>query len=163
MKKLIVCLCLLSSSVSFAARSYSAYSEKTASINLGMSSSALNIGGRMEFDNSQGAFGGYIFLQTEKKDADVPQVLSLGAHSLLKLVDAVNVNAYLAPGFGLSMVKMEGTDDTTVVGPSIRIGAQLKLEVGGALGIERFEAWNWFDSKSTSNVAFTSLVYSFGF
>ncbi|UXR64313.1 hypothetical protein EZJ49_14690 [Bdellovibrio bacteriovorus] len=164
MKKLIVALCLLSSSVSFAARNVASYSGKTASINLGMSSSALNIGGRMEFDNDQGALGAYIFLQTEKKDAGVPQVLTFGAHSMLRLVESTNATAYLAPGFGISMIKMDGMDDKTVVGPSFRYGGQLKLPNGaGALGLERLEAWNWFDSDSASSVAFTSVVYSFNF
>lgn len=164
MKKLIVALCLLSSSVSFAARNVASYSGKTASINLGMSSSALNIGGRMEFDNDQGALGAYIFLQTEKKDANVPQVLTFGAHSMLRLVESTNATAYLAPGVGISMIKMSGMDDKTVVGPSFRYGGQLKLPNGaGALGLERFEAWNWFDSDTFSSTAFTSVVYSFNF
>ncbi|AHZ83709.1 hypothetical protein AB1A81_15320 [Bdellovibrio bacteriovorus] len=164
MKKLIVVLCLLSSSVSFAARNVASYGGKTASINLGMNSSALNIGGRMEFDDAQGALGAYLFLQTEKKDAGIPQVLSFGAHSLLRLVEASNVTAFLAPGIGISMIKMDGADDKTVVGASFRYGAQFKLPNGaGALGIERFEAWNWFDEDTSSSVAFTSAVYSFNF
>lgn len=164
MKKLFVVLCLLTSSVSFAARNVASSGNKALSINLGMDSSALNIGGRMEFDDAQGALGAYMFLQTEKKDAGVPQVLSLGAHSLLRLVEASNVTAYLAPGLGISMVKKANTDDQTVVGPSFRYGGQFKLPNGaGALGIERFEAWNWFDDDAGSSVAFTSAVYSFYF
>ncbi len=162
-KKLLVVLCVLASSTSFAARSVAAYNDKSASINLGMSSSALNVGGRLELENTQAALGGYLFLQTEKKDAGIPQVLSFGAHSLIKLVDTSSVNAYLAPGFGISMIKMEGADDVTAVGPSFRYGAQMKLRTNGAIGVERLEVWNWFDSKSASNAAFTSLVYSFAF
>jgi len=167
-KKFFVVACLLVSSVSFAqrpARSVSSYGENSASISLGMTSSALNIGGRMEFGAEQGALGGYIFLQTEQKDAAVNQVLTFGGHSLIKLVDAANVNAYIAPGVGVSMVKgLEGQDDKTVVGPSFRYGGQIKLPHGaGSLGIERLEIWNWFDSKSVSNAAFTSAVYSFTF
>lgn len=168
-KKFIVCACLLASSVSFAqrptaTRSVASYGNKALSISLGMTSSALNIGGRMEFSNEQGAFGGYVFLQTEKKDAAVPQVLTFGGHSLIKLVDASNVNAYIAPGIGISMIKMEGQDDVTAVGPSFRYGAQMKLgNVGGAIGIERLEVWNWFDSKSAASAAFTSAVYTFNF
>ncbi|WII73108.1 hypothetical protein QJS83_04380 [Bdellovibrio sp. 22V] len=168
MKKLIVMACVLTSSIAFAQKNNrmvaNSYSEKTASVSLGMTSSALNIGGRMEFDNEQGALGGYIFLQTEKKDAGVPQVLSFGAHSLIKLVDTAKIGAYLAPGIGISMIKMDGADDVTAVGPSFRYGAQYKLSgMNGAIGVERIEVWNWFDSKSQSNAAFTSAVFSFGF
>ncbi|AFY02936.1 hypothetical protein [Bdellovibrio bacteriovorus] len=165
MKKLIVVLCVLSSSVSFAARNVASNGgNKTASINLGMTSSALNIGGRMEFDDAQGALGAYVFMQTEKKDAGIPQVLSFGAHSFVRLVEASNVTAFLAPGVGISMIKMDGADDKTVVGPSFRYGAQYKLANGaGAIGIERFEVWNWFDEDTASSVDFTSAVYSFNF
>ncbi|KHD89113.1 MAG: hypothetical protein OM95_04595 [Bdellovibrio sp. ArHS] len=167
MKKYFVVACLLVSSVSFAqrpARTVASYGDKAASISLGMTSSALNIGGRMEFSNEQGAFGGYVFLQTEKKDAQVPQILSFGGHSLIKLVDASNVSAFIAPGIGISMTKMDGADDKTVVGPSFRYGGQIKLPRGaGALGLERMEIWNWFDSDSVGSAAITSAVYTFNF
>lgn len=164
MKILISMLCLLSSTVAFAQRSYSSYSSKVANVSLGMTSSALNIGARMETDSNQAAFGGYFFLQTEKSDAGIPQVMSFGGHTLLKLVDASNSTAYLAPGVGVAIVKgIAGASDTTVVGPSFRYGAQFKTNNGGAIGIERLEMWNWFDSKAGSSSAFTSAVYSFSF
>lgn len=169
MKKFFVVACLFVSSVSFAqrpapARSVASNGENTASISLGMNSSALNIGGRLEFSQEQGAFGGYAFLQTEKKDAGIPQILSFGGHSLIKLVDASNVNAYMAPGVGISMIKMDGADDKTVFGPSFRFGGQIKLPRGaGALGIERMEIWNWFDDEAAGSAAITSAVYSFNF
>lgn len=187
MKFLITALCLLSTSVSFAqkprttssspsfstspspsASSYnyssSSFSTKIASISLGMTSSALNIGARMEADTNQAAFGGYFFLQTEKTDAGVPQVMSFGAHTLLKIVDSSTASAYLAPGMGVSMIKgTAGSNDVTAVGPSFRYGGQLKLARGGFIGLEHLEVWNWFDSKALSSAAFTSAVYSFMF
>ena len=167
MNKLLIAVCLLISSVSFAqrqTRTLSSTGEKIATVGIGMSSSALNVGGRMEFGSEQGAFGGSAFLQTKKEDAGVPQILAFGGHSLIKLVDAETVGAYIAPGVGISMISaVGGGDDKTVFGPSFRYGGQLKLTNGGAIGLERFEVWNWFDSKATSNVAFTSVVYSFGF
>lgn len=170
MKLIIAMTLLFTSSYALAQRNsrssastYTSYSSKTATVNLGMTSSALNIGARMETGNNQGALGGYFFLQTEKTDAGVPQVLSFGGHSLIKLVDSSEVLAYLAPGVGIAMVKNQGASDSTVVGPNFRYGGQIKLSRGAAIGIERFEVWNWFDSKTLSNSAFTSAVYSFSF
>ncbi|HRO67552.1 MAG TPA: hypothetical protein PL182_08315, partial [Pseudobdellovibrionaceae bacterium] len=107
MNKLLVIVCLLVSSVSFAQRQHrtiASTGEKIATAGIGMTNSALNVGGRMEFGSEQGAFGGYVFLQTKKEDAGVQQVLTFGGHSLIKLVDADLVSAYMAPGFGLSMI-----------------------------------------------------------
>lgn len=167
MKTFLVVACLLISSVSFAQkqpRAVTSSGEKILSASLGMSGSALNLGGRMEFGAEQGAFGGYAFLQTAKESAGIQQVLSFGGHSLIKLVEAETVRAYIAPGVGVSMVAgLKGQDDKTVVGPNFRYGGQLRLENGGSIGLERFEIWNWFDSKAPSSAAFTSAVYSFSF
>lgn len=167
MNKLLVIVCLLISSVSFAQRQkrvVASTGEKIATVGVGMTNSALNLGGRMEFGSEQGAFGGYAFLQTKKEESGVPQILTFGAHSLIKLVDSETVGAYMAPGVGFSMISaLAGGDDKTVLGPSFRYGGQLKLTNGASIGLERLEIWNWFDSKATPNAAFTSAVYTFGF
>ncbi|MBX3040961.1 MAG: hypothetical protein KF789_09680 [Bdellovibrionaceae bacterium] len=167
MNKILIISCLLVSSVSFAQRqkrTVASNGTKVATVGIGMTSSALNIGGRMEFGSEQGAFGGSAFLQTKKEDAGIQQVLSFGGHSLIKLIDAELAAAYMAPGVGLAMISgVRGQDDKTVVGPSFRFGGQLKLTNGASIGLERFEVWNWFDSKAPSSAAYTSAVYTFAF
>lgn len=167
MNKILIISCLLVSSVSFAQRQkrmVASNGTKVATVGIGMTSSALNIGGRMEFGSEQGAFGGSAFLQTKKEDAGIQQVLSFGGHSMIKLVDAELAGAYMAPGVGLAMISgVRGQDDKTVVGPSFRFGGQLKLTNGASIGLERFEVWNWFDSKAPSSAAYTSAVYTFAF
>lgn len=165
MKIIIILATVLSASLAFAQKNQVTFmdsSHKILNLNLGMTSSAINLGARLDTSKSPGSLGGYFFIQTEKNEAGVGQVITFGGHTQFRFMDTNTAFAYFAPGAGLAMVK-GGNGDNTVLGPSFRYGAQIKLSNGGAIGVEHFEIWNWFDSKTANAAAFTSAVYSISF
>lgn len=162
MKKIILVASMLVASMSFAQRS----ANNELNINLGFTAGAANLGALYEMNvNESLSWGGYFFTQSEK-DNTVEQVTALGALMKVHLVQKNDVNAYIAPGFGIAMMSDVGPandDDKTVFGPSMRIGAQYHLNSTTKLGIERILFTNWFDDEAPSSVEYTSAVLGFEF
>ena len=108
-------------------------------------------------------------MQTEKTDASIPQVIALGALYKINVIDTAKAVFYAAPGVGLAMVKVASqttagkTDDKTVLGPSLKLGAQMKLTPAFSLGVERGLVTNWFDEDANPSYEATTLAMTFLF
>ena len=166
MKKIILITSMLVASMSFAQRS----SGNELNLNLGFTAGAANLGAAYEMNKNEFlSWGGYFFMQSEKDDAGVYQTMALGALMKVHLIQKNDVNAYIAPGFGLTIINdfVDATtgkkDDKTVFGPSMRIGAQYHLNSTTKLGIERILFTNWFDDEAPAAVEYTSAVLGFEF
>ena len=185
MNKILVLATLLTATVSFAQRQktvtqtttttqtapYSTYSnsgQNEITANLGFTSGALNLGATYAQMNGSTGFGGYFQIQTEKTSASVYQVIALGALYKINVIDTAKAVFYAAPGVGLAMVRVpskttNATDDKTVVGPSIKLGAQMKLTPTFSLGIERGLITNWFSEDVQPSLEATTLAMTFLF
>lgn len=142
---------------------------------LGFTASALNIGVDYAHMNNGGGFGGYFFMQTEKKVnnvAFVGQTMSFGALYKMVLVDTNRFTGYFSPGFGLTMAKEAGAatagspngTDETLFGASFKMGAQFKVTPAFSLGIERSAYTNWFNDKvSVAAIEYYSVAGTFSF
>ncbi len=164
MKKIILVASMIFASMSFAQRG----SGNELNLNLGFTAGAANLGAAYEMNKSDVlSWGGYFFMQSEKDDANVYQTMAFGALMKAHLVQRGDVDAYIAPGFGITMINDYPTgrneDDKTVFGPSMRIGAQYNLNSTTKLGIERILFTNWFDDEAPSSVEYTSAVLGFEF
>lgn len=168
MKKLIL-LATLVSSVAFAQRTTRTTTggDGEVNVNVGFVSSALNIGASYEKDSGNVGWGGYFNLQTEKDDAGIPQIMSLGGMMKIHLVQTNGIDAYIAPGFGLAMfsdIVVGGEEkDKTTFGPSMKIGAQYFVTPAVKVGIERFMINNWFDDEAPASAEVTTAVIGFSF
>lgn len=179
MKKILVLATLLTATVSFAQRtktttyttttttapmSYSSgQNELTA--NVGFVAGAINLGATFAQMQGSTGFGGYFQLQTEK-DKVVNQAIALGGLYKINVIDTSKAVFYAAPGFGLAMVKIPsttgtGTDDKTIFGPSLKLGAQMKMSPTFSLGIERGVVTNWFEEKAGDGFELTTLAMTF--
>lgn len=124
---------------------------------LGFVQGAANLGVSYNMMNDGAGIGGYFHMQTEKKNngvIGVYQATALGVNYKMNLIDSSHVTAYMAPGFGIAMIKDGGTNtttgaasDETVFGPAYALGAQIKLQAGMAIGLERMAYTNWFNDK----------------
>ena len=165
MKKALLVAGVLLSSFAFAQSGYN--NELNGQI--GFTSGALAIGADYAHPaNDVMGFGGYFFLQTEKDKASVQQVLALGGMLKINVLKKSNVNVYVSPGFGLAIINDVptgggDTDDKTVVGPSMKIGAQYYVSSKVKVGVERFMVTNWFDDEAPSSAEFTTAVVGFEF
>lgn len=143
--------------------------EKSVTGLLGFSQSALNIGANFENKIEQNlGVGGYFIHSSEKKEnAGKQQVMSFGATATGHFIDNSTLNAYLAPGFGVMMVKgLSGSisgDDQTTFGPIWKIGFLFKATANIRAGIERTELVNWFSDKAYPNAVFTNAAINFSF
>jgi hypothetical protein len=78
------------------------------------------------------------------------------------------VDAYLAPGVGIHMIKdvADGATtkaDVSTIGPTLRIGALMQMTPTMKMGLERFEIWNWLDDKASGTYEAYSLVLAIAF
>jgi hypothetical protein len=141
---------------------------------LGFSSSAPHLGVQYHQEKSSSvSAGGYLFHQTSKDKSGVKIVnsmTSLGGQFKLDLLSSGEFTAYLAPGFGVHMIKdipdmsnSGRTTDVTALGPSFRIGALLKALNNNKfrVGLERFEVWNWMSEETASSIAYSGVVFEF--
>ncbi len=188
--KLVIATLLLSSSFAFAqpkkmvvpatATSYPAYNGPSSSPNqlsasLGLVAGAINLGVTYVKPAPDYGLGGYFFYQTSKDKNNLPlvnQVTALGALVNVNAIDNRSVRAYLAPGFGLALVK-DGSinlntlkkSDETLVGPSFKIGVQLKTSGNFMIGLERMQFVNWLNDSVNSYVTgeYYSAVGTFEF
>lgn len=142
---------------------------------VGFTQSAINLGATYAQMQGSTGFGGYFHLQTEKEGV-VSQVISLGALYKINIIDTNKAVFYAAPGFGLAMVKGTSStvviggipftskgDDKTVFGPSLKLGAQMKLTPTFALGIERGITTNWFEKEASASFEVTTVAMTFNF
>lgn len=184
MKFILVCISLLTATVSFAQRqktvphtmtttqtmpttSYATSGQNELTANAGFVSGAINLGATYAQMHGSTGFGGYFQLQTEK-DKVVNQAIALGGLYKINVIDTAKAVFYAAPGFGLAMVKVAsttgtGTDDKTVFGPSLKLGAQMKISPTFALGIERGVVTNWFEENAADGFELTTAAMTFVF
>ncbi len=145
--------------------------------NLGMTKSVVHLGAQYDKPSSYSDIGGFLFIQTGKEKQKTPiinQVLSFGGQMKVHLTSGNKADVYIAPGFGIHMVKDVQDDDfatttkksdVTAVGPITRIGVLFPINNSTKIGIERFEIVNWFDDKfyAASSFAYYSAAMSFSF
>lgn len=136
---------------------------------LGFTMAAPNLGVQYNIAKSSTVSqGAYFFFQTSKEKSGVAivnQMISFGGQYKLGVFSAGDFSAHLAPGFGIHMIKdvPSGTtgskSDVTALGPTLRIGALTRLNEKMNVGLERFEAWNWFSEDVTASVDFYSIIF----
>ena len=119
---------------------------------LGFSQSTLNTG--VDFTHyyaNNAGFGGYLFLQTESTSNGVAAATALGGHMKFMVWSDNTFNFYVAPGFGVLMMKDAAGDNQTGIGPSLKLGSQYWLNNTMAIGLERNAFANWFNNKLSAN------------
>ena len=161
MKKLILIGAMIFSTSAFAARGEDALTGL-----LGFSQTAVNFGVNYEHGlNSTMGIGGYFFFSGEKKEnAGKNQTMSFGAMAPAHILDDSNLNIYIAPGFGITMVKgISPQSDETVFGPSIKTGMLFKITSKVEAGVEHQYFTNWFNDKAQAYVEYTAAALRFGF
>lgn len=188
MKMTLILAALLTTTVSFAQKKtvttttttqttntaayYSAPGQNELTANLGMASGAVNLGVNYAQMHGSTGFGGYFQMQTEKDKGIVDQIITLGALYKINVIDNSKAALYVAPGFGLAMVKVQSidpitgnwrTDDRTCFGPSMKIGAQIKATPTFSIGVERSLITNWFEEKANGSAEITSLAGTFSY
>ncbi len=179
--KLILAFVMLTSSFALAqprkmvvpatATSYPAYNGPSTSMNqitagLGLVAGAINLGVTYVKPMADFGFGGYFLHQTSKDKNNVPlvnQITALGGLINVNVIDNRSVRAYLAPGFGIAMLK-DGYNlatgkksDETLIGASFKIGVQMKTSSNFMIGLERMQISNWLNDNIGS---YTDEYYS---
>ena len=136
---------------------------------LGFSQSAVNFGVNYEnrLENAFG-LGGFFHYSSEKKDnAGKQQTMAFGAMAPAHLLDNARVDAYVAPGFGVIMVKgFDGAfsrDDQTTFGPVWKMGVLFKMTSNVKVGLEQTELVNWFSDKVLPDASYTNAALNFSF
>lgn len=133
---------------------------------LGFKSSAVNFGVDYEKRmNHDMGWGGYFSYGSEHKDNNATnQVVAFGVMAPIHLLDNGSLDTYIAPGFGIAMVKgLAGADDETTLGPSMKLGAEWKFSPTLKGGVQYMQIYNWFTDKAASqyNYASASLAIAF--
>lgn len=140
--------------------------EKSATVVAGFSQSAVGFGANYENRiSNQLGLGGYFLHSSEKNDANKNQVIAIGAFANGHIIDNNDFELYLAPGFGILMVKgQRGTlsnDDQTTFGPAWKMGFLFKATPNVKLGLEQTELVNWFSEKAPGHFSMTNFAVSF--
>jgi hypothetical protein len=166
-KMLMVGAILLAAVVSNAASASSVYSRGSNNITglLGFTKAAVNFGVNYEHRVDTIGFGGYFHYSSEKKDNFANnQITSFGGIAPIHFLDDAHMDTYLAPGFGVHMIKGLGAqDDVTTFGPLWKLGALFKISNNVKVGLERTELVNWFTDKATADAVYTNAALSFAF
>lgn len=141
-------------------------------VNLGLFGGALNLGGTYIRQMTDFGFGGYLFIQSAKdknSDTVVSGLTAFGALIKVNLIDRNSIQAYIAPGFGIAMVK-DGSrvlnavtgvykkSDENMIGPMAKIGIIYKSSPTFKVGLERMQFSNWLND-SLNNFASPSEYY----
>lgn len=133
---------------------------------LGFKSSAANFGvdyeKRMNHDMGWGA---YFMYGSEHKDNNATnQVVSLGVMAPIHVVDNGALDLYIAPGFGIAMVKgISPQDDETTLGPSYKLGAEWKFTSTVKAGVQYMTVYNWFTDKAAAEFRYASASVGIAF
>ena len=131
---------------------------------IGFSQSAVNFGADYEKRLNGMGVGGYFLYSSEKKDAGKNQTISIGAMAPAHVMDDHHLDVYIAPGFGITMVKgLSPQDDQTVFGPSVKTGILFKMTPAVQLGLDTIYLVNWFSDKVGPSVTYTNFAVNFGF
>jgi len=165
MKKLMMLAALTSALLLTGSAHMAVAADNTIRPILGFNQSAIDLGVDYEKRVSHDmGWGAYFFYGAEDKPT-VHQVTALGAMAPIYLLDNGSLDAYVAPGFGLAMVKGIGTEsDETTVGPSFKLGAEWRFSPTLKGGVQYFEVYNWFTDKtapSSMKYASASLAIAF--
>lgn len=136
---------------------------------LGFTSGAINIGADFEVkQTSLYGVGGYFFFGTDEYGAGkvtVYEVMALGAFAPIHLLTDNSVDVYVAPGFGLAMVDNPAPngDDETTFGPTLKLGAELKVSPTMKIGLQHFIITNWMSDELADQISYTSAAATFAF
>lgn len=131
---------------------------------LGFDRGAFNLGGEYESRTSLvRAVGGYFFYQSEDKTNGISGVMAAGGFVPLHLLGNNRYDAYIAPGFGLAMIKNMAGQNETTFGPSLKIGAEYRQSVTTSFGLQFANYYNWFSSKAAQGISSTSATATFVF
>ncbi len=162
-------LTLLSAMIAVVSISFGAQAgEKSFTGLIGFSQSALGFGANFENRHSQNfGVGAYFLHSSENKNAGKHQVISFGGMLPVHMVDTYDLDLYLAPGFGIHMIKglnngASGEDQTTF-GPMWKIGFLYKVSSNVRIGLEQSQIVNWFSEKSYSQFTYTNFAANFIF
>lgn len=158
---------LLGAASQAASYGYSSYSGSNSLTGLlGFNSSAVTFGVNFENHSSGNiGLGGYFLYSAEKKEVGIPQVTSFGGIAPVHFLDDARVNLYLAPGFGVHMIKGfgAGSEDVTTFGPLWKVGSLFKITSNVKAGIEHTQLVNWFSDKKAAQFDYTNAALSFAF
>ena len=136
----------------------------TMRINFGFDQTAANLAGEYESKQSDlHGMGGYIFIQTEKKESGVvtvPQITALGGYMPVHLTNRSQLDVYVAPGAGIAMVKV-GTSTETAVGPSLKMGVDYHTSSTLSWGLQYSTYFNWLNSKAGSGYEVSQATVKF--
>lgn len=136
--------------------------------NFGLVAGAITLGVTYVKPKGDFGFGGYLFMQSSKEKNNTPVVSSVTAFgALLKvnLVDSRSIRAFVAPGFGIAMIKegsISGTgskSDENIISPTFKMGVQYKFNSTTAVGLERMQFANWLND-SLNNYAGPAEYYT---
>lgn len=137
--------------------------------NFGFVAGAITIGATYVRPNPDFGFGGYFLMQSAKEKNNVSvvtQVTAFGALIKVNLVDNNKIRAYMAPGFGIAMLKDASRNTTTgsktdenLISPTFKIGVQYKFNPKVSVGLERMDFANWLND-SLNNFAGPTEYYT---
>lgn len=151
---------------------YSTIPENEITAGLGMIGGAINLSATYIKPNPDFGFGGYFFLQSSKEKGGAPivsQIMAFGALIKLNVIDTHKVRFYVAPGVGFTMIK-DGSmsvnavtgetkkSDENIIGPTFKMGVQIKTAPNFMIGLERMQYSNWLND-SLSGYAGPSEYY----
>jgi hypothetical protein len=142
---------------------------------LGMVAGAFNLGVTYVKPKGDYGFGGYLFMQSSKDKNNktvVSSVTAFGALLKVNLVENHNIRAFVAPGFGMAMIK-EGSisstgskSDENIISPIFKMGVQYKFSSTTAVGLERMQFANWLNDNLNNYAGpadYYTVVASFEF
>ncbi len=145
----------------------SAYQSEVTGL-FGMVAGAINFGVTYIRPSNDFGFGGYLFYQTAKEKNKTPvvsQMTAFGALIKVNVYENRSLRAYLAPGFGMAMIK-EGSvsatgskSDENVISPTFKMGIQYKTAGNFIIGLERMQFSNWLND-SLNNYAGPAEYYT---
>lgn len=135
--------------------------DRFADINIGYQQNAMNFGGVFGKNFESFGFGGYFHIQNPRERENNVQVVykstALGIQTRASLQTSNKLEVYAAPGFG--MIQFQDIPDSTgkksdvtSTGPSLSLGFKFPITERFKLGLDRFEAWNWFDDKAPASL-----------
>lgn len=124
---------------------------------LGFAAGAMSFGVNYARMNDGFGYGGYFLSQGAKEKDNLPITTSFNSFGGLVKIQAIDTNmikAYLAPGFGITLVKdgsLSATSgkksDETILGPMFKMGVQYKANNDMSFGLERTQFANWFNDN----------------
>ncbi|MEZ0392082.1 MAG: hypothetical protein ACAH59_07710 [Pseudobdellovibrionaceae bacterium] len=163
MKKRLLAAAFILSATTTQAATYGRENNVTAL--LGFTQTAMNFGANYERRLDTMGVGGYFHFSSEEKDNQINrQTMSFGAMAPAHVLDDNRFDIYLAPGFGVTMIKGVATEnDETVFGPTIKTGMLFKFTPTVKAGIEHFYFTNWFNDKAQASGQYTNAALSFAF